>query len=378
MNHLTITPRDPLVARDGRPFGPGAGNRMRSTGWLMPSVAAGSFRTALAKAAGVGFERKTQDELLRIEFAGVLPLAGTELLLPAPYDCVIEKKKDGSLVARAARPRKMLTGEGCDWPEGELWPVTLGNDVRDFKPDTGPAFWPMSRYVNWLLDEGVTFGKDFATEAKADLRDHVEIDPLTGSAMDARLFTTGGIAARALPRFQCEKVTKFEERMIETTLSARVGQLPSWSEGLEMWHPLGGERRLAHWKLDETDADAWKYPKEIRDKLATTTHVTMTLVTPAIFEGGWRPPRKLGEVELKLVGVCIPRWRAVSGWSYIERGPKAIRRMVPAGGTYFFTVGKQGDAAPLEKMWLESVSDDEQDRRDGFGLAVWGTWEGNH
>ena len=71
----------------------------------------------------------------------------------------------------------------------------------------------------------------------------------------------------------------------------------------------------------------------------------MTLATPAIFHDGWKPgwlddrshgtPFAAGPT-LKLVGVCIQRWRAVSGWSYKAGGPKAIRRMVPAGGVYFF------------------------------------------
>ena len=52
---LELTGRDPIVSRDGRPFGSfgGArGNRMRSVAWPLPSVVAGSFRTALGKAAG--------------------------------------------------------------------------------------------------------------------------------------------------------------------------------------------------------------------------------------------------------------------------------------------------------------------------------------
>jgi len=113
----------------------------------------------------------------------------------------------------------------------------------------------------------------------------------------------------------------------------------------------------------------------------------MVLATPAIFEHGWRPGwlnTKLigtppgGGPELKLVGVSIQRWKAVSGWSLAKQagtdkpGPKAIRRLVPAGGVYFFET--KDNAAALADQWLQPVSDNEQDRRDGFGLAVWGTW----
>ena len=53
--------------------------------------------------------------------------------------------------------------------------------------------------------------------------------------------------------------------------------------------------------------------------------------------------------------------------------PKATRRLVPAGGVYFFE-SDGNDNSALAGHWLRPVSDGEQERRDGFGLAVWGTW----
>ena len=45
--------------------------------------------------------------------------------------------------------------------------------------------------------------------------------------------------------------------------------------------------------------------------------------------------------------------------------------MVPAGSVYFLEV-VEGDCGNLvENAWLQPVSDALQDRRDGFGLAVW-------
>jgi CRISPR-associated protein Cmr3 len=47
--------------------------------------------------------------------------------------------------------------------------------------------------------------------------------------------------------------------------------------------------------------------------------------------------------------------------------------MAPAGSVYFFEVLEgAGDWAP--DAWLQPVSDGEQDRRDGFGLSLWGVW----
>jgi CRISPR-associated protein Cmr3 len=48
--------------------------------------------------------------------------------------------------------------------------------------------------------------------------------------------------------------------------------------------------------------------------------------------------------------------------------------MVPAGSVYFFQK-LEGDPATLATCWLQSVCDDAQEQRDGFGLALWGIWD---
>jgi CRISPR-associated protein Cmr3 len=366
---------------------------MRSSGWLFPSVVAGSFRTTLAKEAmpaGRDFDLALQDELLTIEVAGVLPLAEGQLYLPAPNDCVLGEK--GKFYR--AKPGETQSGEGADWPAEHLQTVLI-DAGEEFKPEKGPEFWPMSRYAKWL--SGETFdprSDEFLKAPLADLRAHVSLNSDTGSAEEGLLFTTAGVASRALQRFGLApdeakptgKARSLAFREIE--LSARVENVPQWGQEklttLSTWHPLGGERRLAHWQTCD-HGHAWECPEPVRIALArpNLVNVTMTLVTPAIFRDGWKPGWLENDLcgapipggpRLRLVGVSIQRWRAVSGWSYKDRGPKAIRRVVTAGGVYFFELLERNSAPQLEKHWLRSVSDGEQERRDGFGLAVWGTW----
>jgi CRISPR-associated protein Cmr3 len=72
----------------------------------------------------------------------------------------------------------------------------------------------------------------------------------------------------------------------------------------------------------------------------------------------------------------------VSGWDLKERRPKQIRYAVPAGSVYFFDVldGPISRAA-AESLWLRPIGDDldgeeaGQNDRDGYGLAVPGTWD---
>ena len=65
----------------------------------------------------------------------------------------------------------------------------------------------------------------------------------------------------------------------------------------------------------------------------------------------------------------------MSGWSLaVPRRAKPIKRLVPAGGVYFFKDSRRRSGVAGRAMATESVCDDGQDRNDGFGLAVWGTW----
>jgi CRISPR-associated protein Cmr3 len=376
-SYLQLTAQDSIVARDGRPFGIDQGNRMKGLGWPYPSVVAGSFRTALAKSAGADFTSGIPRQLLGISVAGVFPVADGTLYLPAPNDCVVHPK-NGPL-----RTYPQDQGEGgCDLPVNGLKPVMLAEKQveSDFEPKESPAWWPAEKLADWLAKKSVAFDCTFLSAAKSQIRDHVQLEPVTGAAAESRLFATAGLNLTHLPRFGV-KEGRFMERYACITLSMRV-DAAGWNVStLNVLHPLGGERRLVHWQANGS-ADLWKCPTRVMEALPLANGIRMVLTTPAIFEHGWRPgwihqDTLIGSppdcpVKLKLVGVCIARWKAVSGWSLqpqddadhpgkrIRPGPKPIKRLVPAGGVYFFE--KVDHAAPLAERWLQSVSDDPQDR----------------
>lgn len=372
---LEITCRDPIVSRDGRPFGAGQGNRMRSLDWPLPSVLAGSLRSTLGKSADRDFSVETAKNLLRVEIAGPLPQADGQLHFPSPEDCVVDPQQ------RPHRAVPQAAGDGCDWPAQGLLPVQI-QTPDDFKPEAAPAWWPQDRYAAWLAGEEIAFDQKFLRAAEAEHRTYVRIDPDAGSAADENLFTTAALALSHLRRYGALG-------FVPITLSARVRAANWCGEAvarLDTLHPLGGERRLAHWKTTARPI-SWSCPEKIHKALTATSRVRMVLATPAIFKDGWKPGWLSDDlvgtppganVRLWLVGASIRRWRAVSGWSLADlpgqpRGAKPVKRMVPAGGVYFFEK-VDGQASALAERWLEAVSDDEQDRRDGFGLATWGVW----
>jgi CRISPR-associated protein Cmr3 len=377
---LQLSPHDPLVARDGRPFGEGQGNRMRGLPWPLPSVVAGSFRTALVKASGGDFSGDVPQQLMQISVAGMFPVRNQKLYLPAPNDCVAEPLSNGKGIKALHRVLPDVEySDSCDLPEG-LKPVMLPANVEDFKAAEIPAWWPVDEYVDWLLGKTVQFDGSFLKSPVQEIRDHVKLDPDLGAVAEGQIFSTTGLNVSHMLRFDAKKEAKFEDRFAEVSLSVRVNDEASplrLNNGFDLWHPLGGERRLVHWRQQSSEITGWSCPDPIRNVLQATRKVRMILATPAIFKYGWMPDLQNGPLKsygLDLVGASVSRWKAVSGWSLAPpRGPKAIRRMVPAGSVYFFEV-KQGGAEKLAEKWLESVSDNEQEQRDGFGLAVWGTW----
>jgi CRISPR-associated protein Cmr3 len=398
---LQLTPQDPLVARDGRPFGAGQGQRMRGLPWLLPSVVAGSFRSALVKAGSRDFSDDIRQRLMQIAVAGAFPVHGGKLYLPAPNDAVAEPNENGKGIKFLHRVVPQPITGGCDLPEDGLRPVMLSESQasEEFKPAEVPAWWPVGKYAEWLRGNAVSFDSTFLCGPLQETRDHVCLDAERGAAAEGQIFATVGLNVTRLPRFGVDGSRPLHERLAEITLSVRITVPDSEKElttgqQFGIWHPLGGERRLVHWQQEAAETTGWSCPAGIRSALATATKVRMVLATPAVFKDGWKPgwltkkglEGELSGVKLKLVGASNGRWKAVSGWSLAKMndkgqldptgkpGPKPIRRMVPAGSVYFFEVEKPGDAAPLADLWLQSVSDDEQERRDGFGLATWGIW----
>jgi len=384
--YLQLTPQDPIIARDGRPFGAGQGNRMRGLGWPLPSVVAGSFRTALVKAhPDLDFAGNMPQRLMAIEVAGVFPTVGSELHLPAPNDCVWNGDTGE---VHAAKPFPTDQG-GCDFPIDGLRPVMYSDDPKkpDFKPKLVPAWWPVGKLTEWLLGKSVTFDADFLNAGVQETRDHVCLDADTGAAAEGQIFATAGLNVTYLPRYGVAESKSFQERFAEIALSARVTMTEEAFEHvktLNAWHPLGGERRIVHWQRNDA-AELWTCPEAVKAALETTTQIRMVLTTPAIFDHGWRPgwldaktltgkPISDGPT-LRLACVSNARWKAVSGWSLAPpRGPKPIRRMVPAGSVYFFEKVEGQGRTLATNGWLRPVSDVPQDRNDGFGLAVWGIW----
>lgn len=379
---LEIRALTPLLFRDGRPFPAAEGSETHARSWVLPppSTLAGFVRTQVGLAQGKEFATAEELFFLRdIPVYGPLLVQEGEFLFPAPKDAVVYPDERGYPQTMRLRPFRPPEGAGCNLPEG-LLPLKVDRDV---KPASGYAFWSAGEMEGWLLGEEVLPSR--RPGPPEEVRVHVAIDPQTGKAAEGQLFS---VAYRVLE----EKKSQGGVRTL--ALRARVS-LPHGAMPAPLGH-LGGERRpVAVRVLEGLSQSWWDPPARIRERFrqldeavarGEKARVRLVLATPGLFREGWKPgwleaagtgalhlPRGLAKVRLRLVAAAVGRREAISGWSLRENRPKPVRWAVPAGSVYFFEV-EEGKPSHLLESWLRPVSDAEVDRKDGFGLALWGVW----
>lgn len=375
-----LQPRDPLIARDGRPFGAEPGARARSLPVPPPSMLAGAWRSFRGKGADGAFDTARIPALLAEGVVGPL-LAFREAdgewlwAAPAPADAVIFGESDGPLERRALRP---FPAVGPTDLASDLWLCDLDAKAPRAKPakDT-PAYWRWDTFQAWLQapSDGV-FSREAGLQAPAaETRTHVSISSESLTAEEGQLFSTEG------RRYE----SKTAGGWIELALGVRVAADNDTAEGLA---PVGGERRLAAWS--RAKAGFPTAPAGLVDEIVAKKACRVVLLTPASFTAGWKPDFLLTPrdgVTPALRAACVSRPDIVSGWDLAadngegkSRGKaKPTRRLARAGSVYFLTLAGTPEAirAWAENLWMSCVSDTERDRLDGFGLAVPGTWKGD-
>ncbi len=407
MTNWLIEPQDPVIVRDGRPFSATPGARADSLPFPYHGTVAGLLRTLAGQNDQGVFEEAKAKDVLQIELRGPLLAElradGTppRYYAPAPRDALWVRSNSMDLFRRLtpiALPKSAIT----DLPDG-LLPVGM-SDVIEAKPakDT-PAFWRWEQFQQWLMSPD-----DFSSHTPAlaeigipalprDERVHIAIDRTTRTASEGALFMTTGLsftqqASRAAALGQIRRLA-----LVATT--AGDATAPQTRIGA-----LGGERRTVTVRpLADPLPDL---PDRLVENIVKDRHCRLILLTPAYFAAGYRPAWLLQThhgVTPQLVALTVDRPQVVSGWDYHAKMVRPARRLAPAGTVLFLRLAGVAGSEPsaeaiakwVKQTWLQPVSDDyaqvsdqpasysdirtdaDQWRRDGYGLAALGTWDGN-
>jgi len=408
-----IEPRDPLIVRDGRPFGPNPGARASTLPFPLPSTIVGGLRHKAGLDQEGTFDRAAVNFVLSLSLRGpLLAELGNEgalvqLLFPAPADALALAPETENLPEPYIRvqrlfPQRLAGAPLSNQPEGMAF-IAPAERVPNKVSSKAPRFWSEAVFMNWLSDprddELRTISGLGLGVLKNDARTHVSVRPETQTARDGALFQTRGL--------EFTWRDSEAQRTKEAFLTKRLALAAAFEQGHTPYSPayfvgglapLGGERRLMRWSTVERSLPT--PPAGMFEHIIATRRARVVLLTPALFDSQraddptqrvvHRPPLQWlrGGVAATLIAAAVARPQVVSGWDMnadngvdeqgraFPRGkPKPTRRLAPAGAVYFITWPEGADvSAWLRATWMQNVSDAEQDCRDGFGLAAIGAW----
>lgn len=381
-----IQPFNSLVVADGRPFENQPGARAKSLSFPPPSVTAGGFRTRAGVKANYNFKQLTNDQhqdLVAMQVRGpILLKESLDLLIPfvaIPADALI--RQDGSNVTcyrlqpldPTYFPSKQTDLNQLDpkRPDQPSFALVGSQQVTKGKaPANLPRFWNWDGlFLPWLINPHI---HEFSLEQQVadgqmldlerDTRTHVGIKASTQVAEDGQLFQTQGLNFHTLAASY--SLGLWSETPIDSAVAS-----------------LGAERRLINWRQPTIPVSPHFtniHPAILND-IKQAKRCRIVLLTPAIWDAGFYP-NTLPTFELPITAtikaVVNPRPEYVSGWDLQAQKPKATRRLAPAGTVLFVELDGNEDAIEqwAHQLWFSNISSNEQAAKDGFGLAVLGTW----
>lgn len=373
MNTYQLEPQAPLVFRSGKPFGAGSRD---GANFPWPSSLAGLLRTVHWDANNPSLTptKEASKELLKLASAGPLLARRAQgiltPMLPKPADALylLKDEKNQEKAVYRLLPGEYDVGCGCDLPPG-LQPVVAENNAPKAKPQDGPEYWALEQMLAWRRGDNVEFDSLEQNSYSRETRTHVALDRKTLAADSGRLFQTEGL--------DFARRRKTDGRGYENADWVFLAR--SQLEAASQMVAFGGERRLT-WLQRVTNSDPLALPKEHHRALQASRKISLTLVTPALFNAGWLPELKNGELpcapglKLKLVAAAVERWQGISGWDLLNKQTKAARKAVAAEATYWLEIIGEPPSDWVGNLWLSSVSDDPQERLDGFGIVIPGIW----
>lgn len=385
-----VEPLEPVIARDGRQFGHGGGASARSLEFPFPSTTTGIARARamlalaggdLSEFSGVRGHVLAKRALSAVRVKGPLfarmSISGEiEILPPAPADAVVVAKAvaDSPNAGHTAeiiplRPIAPSDGDFTNAPGVSLCGMVKQTAAKPHKK--APRFWNWSDYLKWLTNSEkreVKISELGSNGPALDRRTHVEIDRKTKAGVDRMLFETLGLDFGS-----CDG--NRYGMLIHSTLRDDEAET---GEGLA---PFGSERRLTAWRRAPENAFP-QCPPEIREAIIRDRACRLILLTPAIFNLGWRPTwltETAKGAKPILVAAAVKGYRTVSGFSLQLGKPRPTRRLCPAGSVFFLRFDNEDSDRIdrwIDKYWFACISDEKHDRHDGFGLSLLGTWDG--
>ncbi len=387
MKTWILEPRDPLIVRDGRPFSAAPGARATTLPFPYPSTIAGAARTRAGRDANGVFDQSKIDDVKKLAARGPLLIeideTGSirEWFIPAPADMLLLEADAGKDQVAIRQLKPIELGKGlASRPYG--WLLVGMNDTSERrKPHSrAPRFWRWTQFKKWWIspqNQPLPLQELGLSALTQESRTHVKVEPGSQTAEEGALFQTRGLEFSYLGAY--EKLSKTRRLALAVITDAGV------RDGFDF---LGGEQRMSAWREAKVVSGQENLllsdcPEETLNTIqANEWHCRIALLTPAFFNKGAQPTwliESQKDVAVEIKAAAMNRYQVVSGWDFERGRPKPTRRLTPAGTVFFLklTGEKEKIIAWANDIWMKCVSDEDTDRRDGFGLAAIGNWDGN-
>lgn len=352
---IKIDALDTLFFRDGKPFTMGAETWGSGIFPPYPSMVYGTLRSLyfsynireLEKAASLD-EPNSNDPTAPLTLKGHYIQYRNALIFPTPLDCVEEKgSKEKNLMVLKPQKAQFIS----NYRTAEILRTDSKKQIKN--ADDG---WIDSSTLGEYLNgnHNSMYYSKLSDSVLSEAKIGIGRNNQTRTAEDSMLYRVG------MKRLKDISIVVDIEGL---NLSAKSGLMK-----------LGGEGRPASFTVnDSLPIDACELPDN---------KLKLYLATPAIFTNGWLPKQidtktlegNMNGIKLKLVTAAIGKPVYIGGFD-IKKGPKPMKRAVPAGSVYYFELhGSYNKAQVIEAFHNKAISDDEIYKKQGFGIAYVGRW----
>ncbi|HBO34774.1 MAG TPA: hypothetical protein DD636_08610 [Anaerolineaceae bacterium] len=375
-----ISPRDPLIFRNGKPFTAAPGSRAETLPMPFPGTISGAVRTKAWTNSATGvFDKSRINDPYVVRGPLLVELDSANDIIawffPPPADAVFfetanKSKKEADLFD--LKPMPALYDVLLDSKDMVLCGFEINKKEKTFK--SPPSFWNWQTLLQWLDKPVSQMNVDLdsvgISHLPVEYRIHVAMVNALQSAKEGALFQTSGV------EFDYQTGQNSPLKKNRRFGLVAISDLDLHGGGLGF---VGGEKRFVNWIPLQSKPPFESCTQNIRDEIEDSGFCRLLLITPAYFGGKNRPQKILANLGVEVIAIINNRFQTVSGWDYQTRKPKPTKHLVPAGSILFLKLSDDIEKRKqfIDLVWGQTIGDDPQLCSDGYGLSLLGTWDGD-